>query len=45
MDRWYDLYMINAVNISTLNKLVSAGKITQEEVDKMVEDRLEKYGY
>lgn len=42
---WYDKYMINAVNISTLNKLVAAGKLTQEEVDKMVTDRLERYGY
>lgn len=42
---WYDKYMINAVSITTLNKLVSAGKITQEEVDTMVSDRLEQYGY
>lgn len=42
---WYDKYMINAVSISTLSKLVIAGKLTQEEVDKMVSDRLEKYGY
>lgn len=42
---WYDKYMINAVNISTLNKLVVAGKLTQAEVDKMVADRLEQYGY
>lgn len=42
---WYDKYMINAVNNSTLNKLVVAGKLTQEEVDKMIADRLEQYGY
>lgn len=42
---WYDKYMINAVSIDTLNKLVKAGKLLQEEVDKMVADRLELYGY
>lgn len=42
---WYDKYMNNLVSIATLNKLVAAGKLTQEEVDDMVADRLEKYGY
>lgn len=42
---WHDRYMINAVSMATLNKLVVAEKLTQEEVDKMVADRLEKYGY
>ena len=42
---WYDKYMINAVSIVTLNKLVTAGKLTQTEVDTMVADRLVKYGY
>ena len=42
---WYDKYMINAVSLVTLNKLVTAGKLTQEDVDKMVADRLEIYGY
>ena len=42
---WYDKYMINAVSIETLNKLVKAGKLSQEEVDEMVTDRLELYGY
>ena len=42
---WYDKYMINAVSIETLNKLVRAGKLSQEEVDQMVADRLEQYGY
>lgn len=37
--------MINAVSISTLNKLVLAGKLTQQEVDTMVTDRLAQYGY
>lgn len=45
MNKWYELYMKNAVSITTLNKLVAAAKLTQEEVDKMVADRLEKYGY
>ena len=42
---WYNKYMNNLVSIETLNKLVKAGKLTQEEVDKMVADRLERYGY
>ena len=42
---WYDKYMINAVSIETLNKLVTAKKLTQTEVDRMVSDRLEKFGY
>lgn len=45
MNKWHELYMINAVSIITLNKLVTNGKLTQEEVDKMIADRLEKYGY
>ena len=42
---WYDKYMKNLVSIETLNKLVVAGKLTQAEVDQMVADRLEQYGY
>lgn len=42
---WYDKYMKNLVTIETLNKLVAAGKLTQAEVDQMVADRLEQYGY
>lgn len=42
---WHELYMKNMVSIVTLNKLVAAGKLTQAEVDKMVADRLEQYGY
>jgi len=42
---WYEKYMKNLVSIDTLNKLVVAGKITQQEVDKMIADRLEQYGY
>jgi len=42
---WYEKYMKNMVSIATLNKLVKAGKLTQSEVDKMVADRLEQYGY
>jgi hypothetical protein len=42
---WYDKYMNNMVSITTLNKLVTAGKLTQAEVDKMVADRLEQFGY
>ena len=42
---WHEKYMKNLVSIDTLNKLVVAGKITQQEVDKMIADRLEQYGY
>lgn len=42
---WYEKYMKNLVTLSTLNKLVAAGKLTQDEVDQMVADRLEQYGY
>ena len=42
---WYEKYMKNMVSIATLNKLVKAGKLTQEEVDQMIADRLEQYGY
>lgn len=42
---WYDKYMKNMVTIETLNKLVAAGKLTQEEVDQMVSDRLNQLGY
>ena len=42
---WYEKYMKNLVALSTLEKLVVAGKLTQAEVDEMVADRLEQYGY
>ena len=42
---WYDRYMNNMVSIATLNKLVAAGKLSQAEVDQMVADRMEQYGY
>ena len=42
---WEEKYMKNMVTIETLNKLVTANKLTQEEVDQMVADRLAQYGY
>ncbi len=42
---WEERYMRNMVTIETLNKLVNAGKLTQEEVDDMVARRLEEAGY
>lgn len=45
MNIWYEKYMKNSVTIYTLNKLVVAGKLTQEEVDIMIVDRLSQYGY
>lgn len=37
--------MINGVSIVTLNKLVKAGKLRQDELDTMIADRLEQKGY
>lgn len=42
---WRERYMKNMVTIITLNKLVAAQKLTQVEVDTMIADRLEQYGY
>lgn len=42
---WHEKYLKNMVTVDTLNKLVAAGKLSQEEVDQMVADRLEQYGY
>lgn len=42
---WYEKYMKNMVSVTTLNKLVAANKLTQKEVDDMISERLELYGY
>ena len=42
---WEEKYMKNMVTLATLNKLVAAEKLTQGEVDQMVADRLEEFGY
>ncbi len=42
---WYDQYIINGVSIITLNKLVKAEKLRQDELDTMIADRLEQKGY
>lgn len=42
---WYELYLKNAVTITTLDKLIKAGKLTQQDFDTMVTDRLVQYGY
>lgn len=42
---WYEMYMNNLANISTIDKLVKAGEMTEAEKEKMVSDRLGKYGY
>lgn len=42
---WYTKYMNNMVTIDTLNKLISAGKLTQFMVDGWVEERMEEKGY
>ena len=41
----YDQYIINGVSIITLNKLVKAEKLRQDELDTMTADRLEQKGY
>lgn len=42
---WYEKYMKNMVTIESMNKLVAKKLLTQAEVDKMVQDRKDKYGY
>lgn len=42
---WREKYMKNLVTIETLQKLVKAGRLEQEEVDAMMQERLEEYGY
>jgi len=42
---WYEKYMRNLVSLETLNKLVAAGKLTQQEVEQMIADRLDEHGY
>lgn len=41
---YYDKYMQNRVTVESLEKLVKAKKLTQQELDTMIADRLEKYG-
>ncbi|WP_280634218.1 hypothetical protein [Anaerovorax sp. IOR16] len=42
---WYEKYMHNLVDITTIDKLVTANKLTEEEKRKMIADRLAQYGY
>jgi hypothetical protein len=42
---YYAKYMKNMVSVTTLDKLAAAGKLTREEVERMISDRLERYGY
>lgn len=44
-ERYYALYMENAVALASLEKMIAAGKLTRKEVDGMVADRMEKYGF
>ena len=44
-DRWHFLYMNNMVSIISLEKLVTANKLTREELDQMISDRLEQKGF
>lgn len=44
-EKYYELYMLNRVARQSLEKLVTAGKLTQEQIDKMKKDREDKYGY
>jgi len=41
---WYGRYMDNTVSIITLQRLVSAGKISKELVDAWIQERKEKFG-
>lgn len=42
---WYVKYMNNMVTTTTLNKLITAGKLNQLTVDLWVKERLDKFGY
>lgn len=42
---WKEKFMKNMVSIETLNKLVAADKLTQNEVNSWVAERQELYGY
>ena len=42
---WYEKYMKNMVSVYSLNKLVVANRLTQEELNAMIADRLEQFGY
>lgn len=42
---WYNQFMINGVSVTTLNKLVKASKLRQNELDTMIADRMEQEGY
>lgn len=43
--KYYELYKKNRVTVESLQKLATANKLTQAEVDRMVKDRREEYGY
>lgn len=36
---WKEKYMKNMVTLATLQKLINAGKLTQEEVDAWIAER------
>lgn len=44
-EKYYEMYMKNMVALSTLEKLVEAERLTREQVDGMVADRLAQQGY
>ncbi len=43
--KWYDLYLRNMVTVETLNKLVVSGKLSKEDVESWVVERLKKHAY
>ncbi len=44
-EKYNDLYMKNMVTIHLLNMLKEAGKLTKEQVEAIVNERLSKFGY
>lgn len=44
-EKFYELFMKNMVTVETLKNLVAAGKLTLSQVEDMIHERLEKYGF
>lgn len=44
-EKYHDMYMRNVVTLASLEKLVKANMLTQEEINRMVYDRREQYNY
>lgn len=43
--RFYDLYMKNMVTTETLKELAAVGKLTLDQIENMINERQNLYGY